>query len=336
MGLEKFFDGSMVFSIVLIAAVFWVAKKAIQIVPQGMEYTLLRLGRYQKTLEPGFNLIIPFWQSVGHRVNMKERMLDVPRQEVITKDNATVSVDGVMFFQVTNAAKAVYAVDDLEYSIMNLAMTNLRTVVGSMALDDLLAQRDEINQRLLQTIDLATNPWGVKVTRVEIKDITPPEDLVVAMARQKKAEQIKRAQILEAEGQRQSEILRAEGQKQAQVLEAEGRKEAAFLDAQARERLAEAEARATETLSKAIAEGNIHATNYFVAQKYVEALGKFAESSQQKTFFLPMESNGILGALGGMTEMLRQGFNEKTPLRNPSTTPQKPQTPSLPAQDDFL
>lgn len=309
---EKIFDGSMVFSIVLIVVVFWIAKKAIQIVPQGMEYTLLRLGRYQKTLEPGFNLLIPFWQSVGHRVNMKERMLDVPRQEVITKDNAMVSVDGVVFFQVVNAAKAAYAVDDLEYSIMNLAMTNLRTVMGSMALDDLLAQRDEINQRLLQTIDLATNPWGVKVTRVEIKDITPPVDLVAAMARQKKAEQIKRAQILEAEGQRQSEILRAEGEKQSQVLEAEGRKEAAFLDAEARERLAIAEARATATLSRAISEGNIHATNYFVAQKYVEALAKFAESNQQKTFFLPMESNGILGALGGMAEMLRQNVSDSS------------------------
>lgn len=309
---EKMFDGSMVFSIVLIVVVFWIAKKAIQIVPQGMEYTLLRLGRYQKTLEPGFNLLIPFWQSVGHRVNMKERMLDVPRQEVITKDNAMVSVDGVVFFQVVNAAKAAYAVDDLEYSIMNLAMTNLRTVMGSMALDDLLAQRDEINQRLLQTIDLATNPWGVKVTRVEIKDITPPADLVAAMARQKKAEQIKRAQILEAEGQRQSEILRAEGEKQSQVLEAEGRKEAAFLDAEARERLAIAEARATATLSRAISEGNIHATNYFVAQKYVEALAKFAESNQQKTFFLPMESNGILGALGGMAEMLRQNVSDSS------------------------
>lgn len=309
---EKIFDGSMVFSIVLIVVVFWIAKKAIQIVPQGMEYTLLRLGRYQKTLEPGFNLLIPFWQSIGHRVNMKERMLDVPRQEVITKDNAMVSVDGVVFFQVVNAAKAAYAVDDLEYSIMNLAMTNLRTVMGSMALDDLLAQRDEINQRLLQTIDLATNPWGVKVTRVEIKDITPPADLVAAMARQKKAEQIKRAQILEAEGQRQSEILRAEGEKQSQVLEAEGRKEAAFLDAEARERLAIAEARATATLSRAISEGNIHATNYFVAQKYVEALAKFAESNQQKTFFLPMESNGILGALGGMAEMLRQNVSDSS------------------------
>lgn len=309
---EKMFDGSMIFSIVLIVVVFWIAKKAIQIVPQGMEYTLLRLGRYQKTLEPGFNLLIPFWQSVGHRVNMKERMLDVPRQEVITKDNAMVSVDGVVFFQVVNAAKAAYAVDDLEYSIMNLAMTNLRTVMGSMALDDLLAQRDEINQRLLQTIDLATNPWGVKVTRVEIKDITPPVDLVAAMARQKKAEQIKRAQILEAEGQRQSEILRAEGEKQSQVLEAEGRKEAAFLDAEARERLAIAEARATATLSRAISEGNIHATNYFVAQKYVEALAKFAESNQQKTFFLPMESNGILGALGGMAEMLRQNVSDSS------------------------
>lgn len=311
MNIAQTLGGFGIFSILVVVALFWVLKKAIYIVPQGMEYTMLRLGRYKRTLEPGFNLLIPFWESVGHKVNMKERVLDVPRQEVITKDNAMISVDGVVFFQVIDAAKAAYAVDDLEYSIMNLSMTNLRTVMGSMALDDLLAERNEINARLLQTIDLATNPWGVKVTRVEVKDITPPADLVEAMARQKKAEQIKRAQILEAEGHRQSEILRAEGEKQSQVLEAEGRKEAAFLDAQARERMAAAEARATSMVSKAIAEGDVKAVNYFVAQKYVEALAKFAESDQQKTFFLPMESNGILGALGGMAEMLKQSVDKQ-------------------------
>ncbi len=305
-------SGFAIFSIVFILGIFWLVKKSIQIVPQGMEYTVLRLGRYQRTLEPGFTLLVPLWERVGHRINMKERVLDVPRQEVITKDNAIVSVDGVVFFQVMDAAKAAYAVENLEYSIMNLSMTNLRTVMGSMSLDDLLSRRDDINQRLLQTIDLATNPWGVKVTRVEIKDISPPTELADAMARQMKAERIKRAQILEAEGQRQAEILRAEGEKQARVLAAEGEKQSAFLEAEARERLAKAEARATMMVSNAISEGNIDAIHYFVAQKYVEALGKFAESEQQKTFFLPMESSGILAALGGIGEMLKETTSNKS------------------------
>lgn len=309
--LKNYLDGFSIFTIVLIIAVFWLGKKAVQIVPQGLEYTVLRMGRYHRTLNPGFTLLIPLWEAVGHRINMKERVLDVPRQEVITKDNAIVSVDGVVFFQVMDASKAAYAVDDLEYSIMNLSMTNLRTVMGGMALDDLLSRRDEINQRLLDTIDLATNPWGVKVTRVEIKDISPPIELADAMARQMKAERIKRAQILEAEGMRQSEILRAEGEKQGQVLKAEGEKEAAFLEAEARERLAQAEARATAMVSQAISEGDINAVNYFVAQKYVEALAKFAESDQQKTFFLPMDSSALLGALGGVAEMLKDNLGEK-------------------------
>lgn len=324
--------GSIVFGVVVVVLIFWLGKKAIQIVPQGMEYTVLRMGRYQRTLSPGFTLLIPFWESVGHRLNMKERVLDVPRQEVITKDNAIVSVDGVVFFQVIDASKAAYAVDDLEYSIMNLSMTNLRTVMGSMTLDDLLSKRDEINHQLLHTIDLATNPWGVKVTRVEIKDITPPVELAEAMARQMKAERIKRAEILEAEGKRQSEILRAEGEKQASilqaeglkqssVLEAEGERQSAFLAAEARERLAEAEAKATMMVSKAISEGDINATNYFVAQKYVEAIGEFAKSDQQKTFFMPMELNGILGTLGGVAEMLKQTTSsEKNALNKNAST----------------
>lgn len=299
-------SGVNVFTLIFVFTLIWLVKKAVQIVPQGMEYTVLRLGRYHRTLDPGFTLLVPLWESIGHRVNMKERVFDVPRQEVITQDNAIVSVDGVVFFQVIDAAKAAYRVDDLELSIMNLSMTNLRTVMGSMPLDDLLSRRDEINHNLLKTIDLATNPWGVKVTRVEVKDITPPDELADAMARQMKAERIKRAQILEAEGLRQAEILRAEGEKQAQVLEAEGEKAAAFLQAEARERLAQAESRATQMVSQAIENGNINAINYFVAQKYVEALAKFAENDQQKTFFMPMESNGLLGALGGIAEMLKQ------------------------------
>ena len=301
------FSGSTIFVIVLIVLAFWFGMRAIQIVDQGTERTVLRLGRYNRTLEPGFHLVVPPWERADRKVNMKETVLDVPRQEVITKDNAQVTVDGVVFYQITNAAKASYSVDDLELAILNLATTNLRTVAGSMTLDDLQSQRDAINVRLLGIIDDATDPWGVKVTRVEIKDITPPADLVDAMARQKKAEQIKRAQILEAEGQRQAEILRAEGLKQSQVLEAEGRKEAAFLEAEARERQAQAEARATEMVSKAISEGGTNAINYFVAQEYVRALGKFAESEQQKTVFMPMEASGIIGALGGIAEMFNKG-----------------------------
>ena len=291
-------SGGTIFVIVLIVLAFWFGMCAIQIVDQGTERTVLRLGRYNRTLEPGFHLVVPLWERADRKVNMKETVLDVPRQEVITKDNAQVTVDGVVFYQITNAAKASYSVDDLELAILNLATTNLRTVAGSMTLDDLQSQRDAINVRLLGIIDDATDPWGVKVTRVEIKDITPPADLVDAMARQKKAEQIKRAQILEAEGQRQAEILRAEGLKQSQVLEAEGRKEAAFL---------EAEARDTEMVSKAISEGGTNAINYFVAQEYVRALGKFAESEQQKTVFMPMEASGIIGALGGIAEMFNKG-----------------------------
>ncbi|MBV7435590.1 SPFH/Band 7/PHB domain protein [Cardiobacteriaceae bacterium TAE3-ERU3] len=302
--------GFPIFVIIIVFLVFWLGKKAIQIVSQGMEYTVLRFGKYNRTLEPGFHILVPFYEKIGHKINMKERVLDVPRQEVITLDNAIVSVDGVVFFQVMDAAKAAYAVDELEYAILNLSMTNLRTVMGSMALDDLLSKRDDINIRLLSTIDHATNPWGVKVTRVEIKDISPPIELAEAMARQMKAERIKRAEILEAEGRRQSEILAAEGEKQSEILQAEGRKAAAFLDAEARERMAQAEARATAMVSRAIAEGDMNAINYFVAQKYVEALGKFADSDQQKTFFMPMESNGILGALGGMAEMLKQASKE--------------------------
>ena len=312
-GLISQFSGGTVFIIVLIILAFWLGRRAIQVVDQGTERTVLRLGRYSRTLEPGFRLINPLLDRADRKVNMKETVLDVPRQEVITKDNAQVTVDGVVFFQITNAARACYSVDDLELAILNLATTNLRTVAGSMTLDDLQSQRDAINVRLLAIIDEATDPWGVKVTRVEIKDITPPADLVDAMARQKKAEQIKRAQILEAEGHRQAEILRAEGLKQSQVLEAEGRKEAAFLEAEARERQAQAEARATDMVSKAIAEGGTNAINYFVAQEYVRALAKFAESEQQKTVFMPMESSGIIGALGGIAEMFKHSKDDSQP-----------------------
>jgi regulator of protease activity HflC (stomatin/prohibitin superfamily) len=285
--------------------------KGVKAVPQGYEYTVEYFGRYTKTLRPGLNFIIPFVEVIGAKLNMMETVLDVPSQEVITKDNALVQVDGVVFYQVLNAAKAAYEVRDLERAILNLTMTNLRTVMGSMDLDELLSERDQINVRLLKIVDAATEPWGIKATRIEIKDITPPRDLVESMARQMKAERDKRATVLEASGQREAEILRAEGEKQAQILQAEGRKEAAFRDAEARERAAQAEATATQMVSAAIAGGNVQAINYFVAQKYVDALGKFASSPNQKILFMPLEASNVIGALGGVAEIARDAFDQK-------------------------
>jgi len=283
----------------------------VKTVSQGTEYTVERFGKYIRTLRPGLHLIVPIVDRIGSKVNMKERVLDVPSQEVITRDNAMITVDGVIFFQVLDAAQSSYEVNDLELATLNLTMTNVRTVMGSMDLDELLSKRDEINIKLLSVIDEATNPWGIKVTRVEIKDIRPPLDLVEAMARQMKAERIKRAVILEAEGQRQSEILKAEGEKQAAVLEAEGRREAAFRDAEAREREGEAEAKATTMVSDAISNGNVQAVNYFVAQKYIEALKDIATSQNEKVILLPMESSGILGALAGIAELAKESFPGK-------------------------
>ncbi len=288
-------------------------RKAVIIVTQGYEYTLERFGRYKTTLRPGFHFVLPFVNRIGHKVNMMERVLDVPSQEVISKDNALLTVDGVVFFQVLDAAKAAYEVFRLEHAVLNLTVTNIRTVLGSMDLDDALSKRDDINARLLNVVDEATTPWGIKVTRIEIKDISPPMDLVEAMARQMKAEREKRATILEAEGHRQSEILHAEGEKRSAVLQAEGRKEAAFRDAEARERLAEAEARATTMVSDAIASGDLQAINYFVALKYVEALSDFATGTNTKTLLLPMEATGILSSLAGITEIAKQAFAKDGP-----------------------
>ncbi len=303
-------DPSTIFVLVLVGfAVLTVAKGA-RVVPQGFEYTVERFGRYIRTLSPGFHLIIPWVDAVGHKINMMEQVLDVPSQEVISKDNAVVTVDGVVFFQALDAAKAAYEVSQLEHAVLNLVMTNIRTVLGAMDLDESLSKRDEINARLLGVVDDATTPWGIKVTRIEIKDITPPRDLVNAMARQMKAEREKRATVLEAEGQRQSEVLKAEGQKRAAVLEAEGRKEAAFRDAEARERQAEAEAKATQMVSEAIAKGNVQAVNYFVAQKYVEALKEIGTAKNQKMILMPMETAGVLGTVAGVMELAKASAAE--------------------------
>lgn len=283
-----------------------------KVVPQGFNYTVERLGRYVRTLKPGLGIIVPFIERVGHKMNMMEQVLDVPTQEVITRDNAMVKVDAVAFYQVLDAPQAAYEVRNLEFAMLNLTMTNIRTVMGSLDLDELLSNRNEINARLLHIVDEATNPWGVKITRIEIKDIAPPVDLVNAMGRQMKAEREKRAAILEAEGKRQAAILQAEGEKQAAVLSAEGRKEAAFRDAEARERSAEAEARATQYVSEAIAAGNIHAINYFVANNYVGALKELAKAPNQKVLMLPIDAAGVIGALGGLAEITREAFGGGT------------------------
>lgn len=282
----------------------------IKSVPQGREYTIERFGRHIRTLRPGLNFVVPVIDKVGARINMMETVLDVPSQEVITKDNAMVTVDGVVFFQVLNAARAAYEVNNLTTAILQLTMTNIRTVMGSMDLDELLSQRDSINAKLMSVVDEATAPWGVKVTRIEIKDIAPPRDLVDAMARQMKAERDKRASVLEAEGQRQAEILRAEGEKQAAILSAEGRKEGAFRDAEAREREAEAEAKATASLSQSIANGNVQAVNYFVAQKYIEALGQLASAPNQKVIMMPLEASSMIGTIGGIADLAKGILND--------------------------
>ncbi|MCB1505701.1 MAG: SPFH/Band 7/PHB domain protein [Hyphomicrobiaceae bacterium] len=300
-----------IFGILLIlmaAAVLW---STVKVVPQGYNYTVEYFGKYTRTLTPGLHILWPVMERVGYRMNMKEQVLDIPSQDVITRDNAMVRVDGVTFYQILNAARAAYEVDLLEHSIVNLTMTNVRTVMGSMDLDELLSNRDHINAKLLEVVDAATESWGVKVTRIEIKDIAPPRDLVDAMARQMKAEREKRAQILEAEGERQAAILEAEGKKQSAVLEAEGRKEAAFRDAEARERAAEAEAAATRMVSDAISGGNVQAINYFVANNYVKALESLAKAPNQKIIMMPLEASSVIGSLAGLAQITGEAFGSK-------------------------
>ena len=304
------FEGVSVFAIVVVAFVVITVLMGVRQVPQGFNYTVERFGRYYKTLTPGLGLIFPYVDSIGRKLNVMEQVVDVPRQEIITKDNATVAVDGVAFYQVLDVRRASYEVANLERALLNLVMTNIRTVMGSMDLDQLLSHRDDINARLLSVIDAASETWGVKVTRIEIKDIEPPKDLVDSMARQMKAEREKRAMILEAEGQRQAEITRAEGRKAAVVLEAEGQREAAFRAAEARERSAQAEATATRLVSEATAQGDPAAINYLVADKYVRALQALAQAPNQKVFIVPMELASLAGTLSGISQIAASAFGE--------------------------
>ncbi|MFT5509242.1 MAG: regulator of protease activity HflC (stomatin/prohibitin superfamily) [Hyphomicrobiaceae bacterium] len=308
------------------AAILW---SIVKIVPQGYNFTVERFGKYTRTLQPGLHFLTPVMEHIGYKMNLKEQVLDIPGQEIITRDNAMVHVDGINFYQILNAAKAAYEVDNLEGAIINLTMTNIRTVMGSMDLDELLSNRDVINAKLLQVVDAATETWGVKVTRIEIKDIDPPRDIVDAMGRQMKAEREKRAQILEAQGSRESAILKAEGEKQAAVLEAEGRREAAFKDAEARERQALAEAKATELVSTAISNGNVQAINYFVANNYMKALEAIAKSPNQKILMMPLEASSVIGSLAGLAEITGSAFGDQSKT-NGGGNGAAPPTPSTP------
>jgi regulator of protease activity HflC (stomatin/prohibitin superfamily) len=304
------FSGFDLFVVLFVILIVVTIALGVRTIPQGYNYTVESFGKYSRTLAPGLGLIIPYVESIGHKVNMMEQVLDVPSQEAFTRDNAGVKIDGVAFFQTLDAARSSYEIANLEQAILTLTMTNIRTVVGSMDLDQLLSHRDEINDRLLKVMDAAAAPWGVKVTRIEIKDILPPADLSDAMARQMKAEREKRAAVLEAEGLRQAAILRAEGEKQAQILAAEGRKEAAFRDAEARERSAEAEAKATHMVSEAIAKGDLAAANFLVAEKYIEAVKAISTAPNQKVVIVPIEAAALAGTLGGIAELTKSVFGD--------------------------
>ncbi len=318
---------STILVLVLVFLAVIVAFGSIKIVPQGREFTVQRFGRYTRTLKPGISILTPFVEGIGRRMNMMEQVMEVPQQEVITKDNASVKVDGIVFIQIMDAGAAAYRVDNLMNAISQLAMTNLRTVVGSMELDEVLSQRDSINTRLLKAIDMATEPWGVKVNRIEIKDLTPPVDITNAMARQMKAERERRAVITEADGEKQAAIARAEGAKQAAILQADGRKEAAFRDADARERMAGAEAKATQLVSDAIRDGNVNAINYFVAQKYVEAFSNLASSNNAKMVIVPAEMSALVGTVSGIGELVREANRVGNTPQPPSGGTAAPTTP---------
>lgn len=316
-------SGYLLALVIVIGGIVFLAKM-LRMVPQGYEWTVEKFGKYTHTLDPGLHILLPIYQRVGRKINMMEQVLEVPSQDVITKDNAVVKVDGVVFFQVLDAAKAAYEVAQLEIATLNLVMTNIRTAIGSMDLDESLSKRDEINTKVLMAVDQATHPWGIKVNRIELKDIAPPRDLIDAMARQMKAEREKRANILEAEGFRQAAILKAEGEKQSTILDAEGDRQSAFLAAEARERQAEAEAKATQLVSDAISSGNVQAINYFVAQKYIEAFKALAQAPNQKFVMMPMESAGIIGSIAGIAELAKQAMDPK-----PALPPSPPQPPRM-------
>ncbi len=303
-------DSNTIFVLILLAVGIYIVYASVKTVPQGQTWLVEKFGKYTKTLAPGLHIIAPFIEKVARKVSLQEIVLDVPSQQVITRDNTMVTADGVVYYQVINAPAAAYEVQNLRYAITNLSQTNLRTVIGSMDLDEVLSKRDFINERLLQVIDAATASWGVKVTRIEIKDLSPPQNIIDAMARQMKAEREKRAEILMAEGDKQGAILRAEGQKQGAILESEGRKEAAFRDAEARERSAEAEAQATKVVSDAITSGNVNALNYFVALKYIDSLKALASAPNQKVLMMPIDASGVIGSISGITELVKDAVGK--------------------------
>jgi regulator of protease activity HflC (stomatin/prohibitin superfamily) len=323
--------------IALVVLIIVTLYKGIKTVPQGYNYTVERFRRYSRTLHPGLNFITPYFESIGARLNVMEQVLDVPTQEVITKDNASVKADAVAFYQILNAAQAAYQISNLNQALLNLTMTNIRSVMGSMDLDELLSNRETINERLLHTVDEAANPWGIKITRVEIKDITPPQNLVDSMARQMKAEREKRAQVLEAEGFRNAQILKAEGAKQAAILKAEGEREAAYRQAEARERLAKAEAEATRMVSDAISSGNVQALNYFVAQKYTQALSDIGSAPNSKIVLMPIEAASLIGSLGGIGAIAKEVFGDgNNPGGHPTPSANRPAARTTPITNPFV